>query len=169
MKKNIYFVLFLSLFSFFLNVNADSELKESTLTWVFYDWYLSDKTELRLTWTNLEKCDTLIFDWRNIKQIDTISTKITFKFSEIASFNWELLINCEWDILKKKFNFPYIENVLYDQSNSDRDVEIKWFNFTDWVLSVEEGVFKPRLESSTIFKWELWETSDTPNFYVTNW
>lgn len=124
------FALFLCLFVLNL-AYADDTNTTPTISWVSYDWYLSNSTVVNINWSNLSLCKDLKIWWTSVSITSKTDSLLTYNFSESLKYNWSLTVDCNWTGLNYLISFPYIKSITwFKDSKFDRNITISWLNFT---------------------------------------
>jgi len=163
--KKILYILIISLFFISNAFWAD----DIAITKVWYTWNLWNDTIVNIAWKWFDSCDSLYFDSKKISITNRTATSISFKFSDLLVYNWEISLNCLGKKYSYTFAFPFIEKWFYDKRNNLRELELTWLNLNWSSVVVKWGTFKTNFTSPTILEWTLSESLTSNELYVNLW
>lgn len=140
------------------------------ITGIWYSWFLSKDTIVSISWSNLDFCDKVVLDWKELPFILNTNTNIDLNFKDFSKYNWKIILNCSWKQINYNFSFPYIEKINYDyKANTTWEVTITGLNFTWWNFILSNWTFTPVFIWNTNAKWYLSKEIDSNEIYLSVW
>ena len=169
MKKLV--VLFILIFINIIFVSAD-ETTSPTITWVSYDWNLSQSTIINVQWTNLWNCDNLTVWDKSVWIVSKTESLITYNFKDSNNYSSTLKMSCNWVWVNYVFSFPNLEKITwFTESNFDRTVTITWKWFWEWAnIELSWGLsFEIISSNENSIYWRLPENLASTDIWVVAW